>query len=66
MICLNEAELDQFRDTLTLLLAVHSPEPSLETRVAALAILRTEGVADTDGAQAAILNRLLLMAGRLL
>lgn len=66
MICLNETEVAQIRETLVLLLIVHSRSPTEAQRAQALATLKADGVTDAEGAQMAILERVLKMSEKLL
>lgn len=63
---LTEADVRYFQDTLTVLMAVHSQGSDPRIVQPALDILKADGATDTDGAQVAILDRVLKMAGRLL
>ncbi len=66
MINLNETEADFFRDTLTILIAVHSRGSDPGVIQSALDILKADGAMDADGAQAIILGRVLKMAEKFL
>lgn len=66
MICLHQHEIDHIRDTLTLLLAAHSRTMDPALREAALAVLAADGATDTEGAQVAILGRILKISEKFL
>lgn len=66
MICLNEEEIDYMRDTLTLLMAVHSRTMEPTAREAALEIFAADGAKTTESAQVVLLGRILKMAERFL
>lgn len=66
MICLHQPEIDYLRDTLTLLLAVHSHTMGPAEREAALAVLAADGATTTEGARVAILGRILKISEKFL
>jgi hypothetical protein len=66
MICINEQEIGYYRDTLALLLAVHSLDPDPSLRAAALEILAKDGATDTASAQTVLLGRILEMSEKFL
>lgn len=66
MIYLDEADARYFRDTLTVLMAVHSRVSDPRVIQPAIDILKADGATDANGAQVAILDRVLKMAGRIL
>ena len=63
---LTDTEADFFRDTLTILMAVHSRGADSRITGPALELLKANGATDADSAQVVILDRVLKMAGRLL
>lgn len=62
MICLKEPEVEQARNTLMLLMAVHSPERTPEVATAALGVLKAEGAMDAASAEAVLRVRLFKLA----
>ena len=66
MICLKEPEIEQARDTLMLLMAVHNPERTPEVATVALGLLKAEGAVDAASAETVLRVRLAALAEMLL
>ena len=66
MICLNEQEIGHMQDTLSLLLVLHSANPSLSMIASALEVLKADGAVDTATAETLLLGRILKISEKFL
>ncbi|OYW62718.1 MAG: hypothetical protein B7Z31_00160 [Rhodobacterales bacterium 12-65-15] len=66
MICLNEEEIGHMQDTLSLLLVIHSANPSPAMEASALEVLKADGAVDTETAETLLLGRILKISEKFL
>ena len=66
MICLNEEEIGHMQDTLSLLLVIHSANPSPSVTASALEVLKADGAVDTETAETLLLGRILKISEKFL